>query len=46
MKKEVFVKKVGSNIRNIREEKKLSLQKLAFESGLEYSQLSRIENEK
>jgi len=46
MEKEEFVKQVGINIRTIREEKNLSLEKLAHEAGIEYSQLSRIENGK
>jgi transcriptional regulator with XRE-family HTH domain len=43
MKKEEFVQKVGHSIRNIREDKNLTLEKLALEAGIEYSQLSRIE---
>jgi transcriptional regulator with XRE-family HTH domain len=46
MKKEEFVQKVGHNIRNIREERKITLEKLALEAGIEYSQLSRIEKGK
>lgn len=46
MEKEEFVKQIGINIRMIREEKNLSLEKLAHEAGIEYSQLSRIENGK
>jgi transcriptional regulator with XRE-family HTH domain len=46
MKKEEFVQKVGHCIRNIREEKNLTLEKLALEAGIEYSQLSRIEKGK
>ena len=46
MKKEEFVKRIGLGIRNLREEKSLSLEQLAFNAGIEYSQLSRIENGK
>jgi transcriptional regulator with XRE-family HTH domain len=46
MKKEEFVQKVGHSIRNIREERNLTLEKLALEAGIEYSQLSRIEKGK
>ena len=46
MEKEEFVKTIGTSIRNRREEKNLSLEKLAFEAGIEYSQLSRIETGK
>ena len=46
MKKEDFVKRMGLGIRNLREEKSLSLEQLAFNAGIEYSQLSRIENGK
>ena len=46
MEKEEFVKKVGLGIRNLREEKNLSLEQLAFDAGIEYSQLSRIEKGK
>ena len=44
MEKDEFVKKVGVRIRNKREEKKLTLETLASQAGIDYSQLSRIEN--
>lgn len=34
---------VGSRIRNIRQSKGLTIEKLALETGVEYTQLSRIE---
>jgi len=34
---------VGSRVRNIRQSKGLTIQQLAFEIGVEYTQLSRIE---
>lgn len=43
LKKEVLIKKVGTNIRQQRINKEMTLEKLAFESGIEYSQISRIE---
>jgi transcriptional regulator with XRE-family HTH domain len=46
MKKEEFVQRVGHSIRNIREQRNLTLEKLALEAGIEYSQLSRIEKGK
>tara|TARA_R110000851_G_scaffold61343_4_gene141171 strand:- start:276553 stop:276777 length:225 start_codon:yes stop_codon:yes gene_type:complete len=39
----IFVKKFGKNLRKVRKSKKISMTKLAFDSGLEYSQISRIE---
>lgn len=42
-KKEEVSKKVGSRIREIRISKNLSMEKLATDTGIEYSQLSRIE---
>ena len=41
--KEQLTKIVGSNIRAVRNDKKLSIEKVAFEAGIEYTQLSRIE---
>ena len=41
--KEEVSKKVGNRIREIRISKGLSMEKLATETGIEYSQLSRIE---
>jgi len=34
---------IGQRIRNLRLEKKMSIEKLAHEAGIEYTQLSRIE---
>ena len=42
-KKEDVSKKVGTRIREIRVSKNLSMEKLATDTGIEYSQLSRIE---
>lgn len=42
-KKEELIKKVGDNIRKHRLSKSITLEKLALESGIEYSQISRIE---
>ena len=42
-KKEDVSKKVGNRIREIRISKSLSMEKLATDTGIEYSQLSRIE---
>ena len=41
--REQFIKKLGSNIRKIRLDRNLSVEKLSLESGLAYSQISRIE---
>lgn len=41
--KHEFQKLVGSNLRRIRLEKQWTLEKLALESGLTYSQVGRIE---
>ena len=41
--KQDLIRKIGANIRKNRKTKSMSLQKLALESGIEYSQLSRIE---
>ena len=41
--KNEFKKILGSNVRSIRLEKKLSVEKLALLADLEYSQVSRIE---
>jgi len=46
MNKEVLIKKVGSNLRQRRLSKGISLIKLSNESGIDYSLLSRIENGK
>jgi transcriptional regulator with XRE-family HTH domain len=42
-REEKFIKKFGSNLRKIRKEKGFSLEELAYQSELEYSQVSRIE---
>lgn len=41
--KEEFCAKVGYQVRKLRLEKQLSIEKLALEAGLEYTQVSRIE---
>ena len=41
--KEEFCARVGNRIRKLRLEKQLSIEKLALEAGMEYSQVSRIE---
>lgn len=41
--KEEFQRELGLNIRKLRTEKNWSIEKLAFESGLSYSQIGRIE---
>ena len=41
--KEEFCARVGKRIRKLRLEKQLSIEKLALEAGIEYSQVSRIE---
>ena len=41
-KKEI-VRKLGGNIRKLRIERNLSMEKVALESGMEYSQIRRIE---
>lgn len=38
-----FLKEVGKNIRCIRKEKNFTMENLAFESGIEYRQIGRIE---
>lgn len=43
LEKQELIKRIGANIRKNRRLKSLSLQKLALESGIEYSQISRIE---
>jgi transcriptional regulator with XRE-family HTH domain len=42
-KKEEVSKKVGSKIRELRLSKGLTIERVAFDSGMEYTQLSRIE---
>jgi transcriptional regulator with XRE-family HTH domain len=41
--KQVFQKTLGYNLRRLRGEKNLTIEQLAFEAGLAYSQVSRIE---
>lgn len=41
--KKNIIRKLGVNIRERRNEKKLSMEKVALESGMEYSQIRRIE---
>jgi transcriptional regulator with XRE-family HTH domain len=43
LSKEQVSKIVGSNIRAVRNAKKLTIEKVAFDAGIEYTQLSRIE---
>ena len=43
LEKEELVKRVGKNIREFRLSQNLSLEKLALQLDMEYSQLSRIE---
>lgn len=43
LKKEEVSKKIGSRIREIRKSKGMSIEKLANDAGIEYTQLSRIE---
>ena len=43
LSKEELAKRVGKNIRKHRQLKQMSLNKFALESGMEYSQVSRIE---
>lgn len=41
--KDELVKKVGFNIRSCRKAKNISIEELAFKTGLDYSQICRIE---
>jgi transcriptional regulator with XRE-family HTH domain len=43
LSKREISKKIGDNIRDIRIKKGLTIESLANESGLDYSQISRIE---
>jgi transcriptional regulator with XRE-family HTH domain len=43
IKKQEVANIVGSRIRSIRQSKGLTIEQLAFETGVEYTQLSRIE---
>ena len=46
LNKDEVTKMVGSKIRNIRNDKRLTIEKVAFDAGMEYTQLSRIEHGK
>lgn len=41
--RDAFKKNLGRNLRQLRLERKMSLEQLAMESGMVYSQVSRIE---
>jgi transcriptional regulator with XRE-family HTH domain len=41
--KQEICKQVGTRIREIREDRGLTIEKLAHESGIDYTQISRIE---
>jgi transcriptional regulator with XRE-family HTH domain len=43
LSKEEICKHVGSRIRELRLDKGLTIEKLALESGIDYTQISRIE---
>ncbi len=43
LSKEDIKKVIGNNIRRLRVEKKMSIEVMAFESEMDYTQLSRIE---
>lgn len=43
LNKDELIKKVGFNIISCRKSKNISIQKLALEAGLDYSQICRIE---
>lgn len=43
LSKEDIKKVIGNNIRRLRIEKKMSIEVMAFESEMDYTQLSRIE---
>ena len=40
---ENFLKLIGAKVRSIRVEKKITMETMAFESGIEYRQIGRIE---
>ena len=44
MKNDIYLKKMGDRIRNIRNDKKLSLRKLGELCDIDYGHLSRLEN--
>ena len=46
LNKDEVSKMVGSKIRNIRNDKRLTIERVAFDAGMEYTQLSRIEHGK
>lgn len=41
--KSVFIKRFGQNIRRVRVEKNMTIEKLALDAGVTYSQISRLE---
>jgi transcriptional regulator with XRE-family HTH domain len=43
LSKEDFITKIGERVRQIRISKGLTLERVAFDAGMDYSQLSRIE---
>jgi transcriptional regulator with XRE-family HTH domain len=43
LNKEEVIKKVGNKLRQLRLEKNLSIEKVALDSEIEYTQLSRME---
>jgi transcriptional regulator with XRE-family HTH domain len=44
--KKQFIENLGNNVRKLRSEKKISIEKLSIKSGISYSQLIRIEKGK
>jgi transcriptional regulator with XRE-family HTH domain len=43
LSKEDFITKIGERVRQIRISKGLTLERVAFDAGMDYTQLSRIE---
>ncbi len=43
LSKEDFITKIGARVRQIRISKGLTLERVAFDAGMDYTQLSRIE---
>lgn len=43
LRNEKVIKALGKRIRSLRNEKNMSMEQLAYSTGIEYSQLSRIE---
>jgi len=43
LRQEAFIKKLGKRIKEVRIQKGISQEDLAFKAGIEYSQVSRIE---